>query len=161
MWTDPARRAPLPSSFLRPDHCPDARLDAPGVRDGGHIDDLVRHRVASANPVVFSVDPTSGTGVCTVSGTNGTTLSYTGAGSRVTDANYAAAQELTELIPVSSTAATNQKISFHALPSATPAQSPNTVGAPSPSGLPVSFTTTTPTVCTSGGMNGPTISERP
>jgi len=43
----------------------------------------------SGNPVVFSVDPASGPGVCKVSGTNGTTLNYTGAGTCVIDANQA------------------------------------------------------------------------
>ena len=48
----------------------------------------------SGNPVVFSVDPsstpldpTSKTGVCNVSGTNGTTVKYTAAGTCVIDAN--------------------------------------------------------------------------
>jgi hypothetical protein len=41
----------------------------------------------SGNPVVFSADPSSGTGACTVSGTNGSTVDYTGAGSCVIDAN--------------------------------------------------------------------------
>ena len=44
---------------------------------------------ASRNPVVFSVDPSSQTGVCNVSGTNGTTVDYTGAGNCVLDANQA------------------------------------------------------------------------
>jgi hypothetical protein len=44
---------------------------------------------ASGNPVVFSVDPSSGAGVCNVSGTNGTTLNYTAPGSCVIDANQA------------------------------------------------------------------------
>jgi hypothetical protein len=39
--------------------------------------------------VVFTVDSSSGAGVCTVSGTNGVTVSYTGAGSCVIDANQA------------------------------------------------------------------------
>ncbi len=38
---------------------------------------------ASGNPVVFSVGPSSGSGVCTVTGNNGSTLNYTGAGSCV------------------------------------------------------------------------------
>jgi hypothetical protein len=40
----------------------------------------------SGNPVVFSVDPSSGTGVCSVSGT---TVSYLTAGSCIVDANQA------------------------------------------------------------------------
>ena len=43
----------------------------------------------SGNPVVFSVDSSSGTGVCSVSGPNGTTVSYTAAGRCVIDANQA------------------------------------------------------------------------
>ncbi len=44
---------------------------------------------ASGNPVVFSVDATSTAGVAAVSGTNGTTLTITGAGSLIIDANQA------------------------------------------------------------------------
>ena len=47
---------------------------------------------ASGNPVVFTVDATSGTGVCKVSGTNGATVSYTAPGSCMIDASQAAAQ---------------------------------------------------------------------
>lgn len=43
----------------------------------------------SGNPVVFTVDASSGSGVCSVSGTNGTTLNYLAAGSCVVDANQA------------------------------------------------------------------------
>lgn len=43
----------------------------------------------SGNPVVFTVAATSGSGVCTVSGTHGTTLKYTGVGTCVIDANQA------------------------------------------------------------------------
>ena len=57
----------------------------------------------SGNPVVFSVDPSSGPGVCTVSGT---TVTYTAAGSCVIDANqagnarYAAAPQVQRTITV-------------------------------------------------------------
>jgi hypothetical protein len=40
----------------------------------------------SGNPVVFSADPASGPGVCTVSGTS---VTYTAAGNCVIDANQA------------------------------------------------------------------------
>jgi Domain of unknown function DUF11/Putative Ig domain len=43
----------------------------------------------SGNPVVFSVDPASGSGVCNVSGTNGTTLVYDAPGTCVIDADQA------------------------------------------------------------------------
>jgi hypothetical protein len=59
----------------------------------------------SGNPVVFSADPASAK-VCTVSGTNGTTVTYTAAGSCVIDANqagtgtYAAAPQVQQTITV-------------------------------------------------------------
>ena len=60
----------------------------------------------SGNPVVFSVDPSSGAGVCNVSGIDGTTLSYIEAGTCVIDADqagnasYAAAPTVTGVITV-------------------------------------------------------------
>jgi len=60
----------------------------------------------SGNPVVFSVDPASGSGVCSVTGTDGTTLDYAQAGTCVIDANqagnasYAAAPTLMASITV-------------------------------------------------------------
>ncbi len=60
----------------------------------------------SGNPVVFSVDPSSGAGVCAVSGSDGTTVSYRTAGTCVIDANqaggasYAAAPQLTGSVAV-------------------------------------------------------------
>ncbi len=61
---------------------------------------------ASGDPVVFSVDPSSGPGVCSVSGTDGTTLDYVAPGTCVIDANqdgnasYAAAPTVTATITV-------------------------------------------------------------
>jgi hypothetical protein len=61
---------------------------------------------ASGNPVIFSLDVTSGTGVCTLSGTDPTTVKYTAAGSCVVDANqagntnYASAAQVQKIIPV-------------------------------------------------------------
>jgi hypothetical protein len=63
----------------------------------------------SGNPVTFTVDPASGTGVCTVSGN---TVSYTAAGSCVIDANqagtanYAPAPQVTQTITVTPAAPT-------------------------------------------------------
>jgi hypothetical protein len=51
----------------------------------------------------------------------------------------------------------NQTISFAGLASRALNQSPFTVSATATSGLAVTFTTTTPAVCTSGGTNGTTI----
>jgi hypothetical protein len=44
---------------------------------------------ASGSPVTFTIDATSGAGVCNVSGTNGTTLNYTAVGPCVINANQA------------------------------------------------------------------------
>ena len=41
----------------------------------------------SGNPVIFSADPSSGAGVCAVSGPNGNTLTYSAVGNCVIDAN--------------------------------------------------------------------------
>jgi hypothetical protein len=66
---------------------------------------------ASGNPVVFSVDAGSGAGVCSVSGTGGSTVSYLAAGTCVIDANqaggngYAAAPQAQQTITVSTDAA--------------------------------------------------------
>ena len=60
----------------------------------------------SDNPIVFSIDSTSGPGVCSVKGTNGTDLSYTAAGTCVVDANqagnadYSAAQQIQDTFTV-------------------------------------------------------------
>ncbi len=116
----------------------------------------------SGNPVVFSVDAASGTGVCNVSGTDGTTLDYTAAGNCVIDAdqagnaNYAAASQVEQTIVVAGTKA-NQTITFGALANKTLAQSPVTVSATASSGLAVTFTTATASVCTSRGTNGASI----
>jgi uncharacterized repeat protein (TIGR01451 family) len=62
----------------------------------------------SGNPVVFSVDPSSGSGVCTVSGTNGATVSYAAAGSCVIDANQAGNASYTAAPQVTGTITVNQ-----------------------------------------------------
>jgi Bacterial Ig-like domain (group 3) len=59
---------------------------------------------ASGNPVVFSIDPSSGAGVCSIS--NSGTVSFTGVGTCVIDANqvgnsdYAAAVQAQQSVPV-------------------------------------------------------------
>ena len=52
---------------------------------------------------------------------------------------------------------TSQTITFGGLANKKLAQSPVTVSATSSSGLTVTFTTTTPAVCTAGGTNGVSI----
>jgi len=60
----------------------------------------------SGNPVVFSVDGSSGAGVCSVSGTNGSTVNYLAPGSCVIDANqagggnYQAAPQVSQTVTV-------------------------------------------------------------
>ena len=54
---------------------------------------------ASGNPVVFSVDASSGAGVCNVSGANGTTVNYTANGSCVIDANQGRKRQLRCRLP--------------------------------------------------------------
>lgn len=69
---------------------------------------------ASGNPVVFSVDPASGSGVCSVSGPNGATVNYLAAGSCVIDANqaaghgYDAAPQVQQTITVSAASPASQ-----------------------------------------------------
>jgi Domain of unknown function DUF11/Bacterial Ig-like domain (group 3)/Putative Ig domain len=67
---------------------------------------------ASGNPVVFTVDPSSGTGVCTVSGANGSTVNYAGAGSCVIDANQAGNATYTAAPQVTQTITVNQAPAF-------------------------------------------------
>ena len=67
---------------------------------------------------------------------------------------YAAAPAVTQSFTISLTA---QTITFGALANKTMAQSPVTVSATASSNLPVTFTTTTPTVCSPSGTNGSTI----
>jgi hypothetical protein len=118
---------------------------------------------ASGNPVVFTVDPTTTAGVCNVAGTNGSTLNYTAVGTCIVDANQAGnttftpAGQVQRSVAVTAVTKTNQTITFATLANRTGAQSPVTVTATASSGLPVTFTTTTPAVCTVGGTNGATI----
>jgi CSLREA domain-containing protein len=95
----------------------------------------------------------SGTGSATVTMNSSTTtcvVHYNQPG----NANYTAAIEV--LRNVTATKA-NQTISFGGLANRKLNQSPITVNATASSGLAVAFTTTTPSVCTSGGTNGATI----
>jgi serine/threonine-protein kinase len=88
----------------------------------------------SGNPVMFSVDPASGPGVCTVSGS---TVSYAAAGTCVIDANqagnatYAAAPQVQQMIMVSGQ--NSQSITTTALSSS---------ANPSVAGKKVTFTAT-------------------
>jgi thermitase len=98
--------------------------------------------------------------ICTSGGTNGATITLLGPGTctvRATqsgDSVYNAAPAVTRSFTVSKVA---QTITFAALANKTLADSPVTVSATATSGLPVTFSTSTPVVCTAGGTNGKTI----
>ena len=132
---------------------------APGPAVVGGTATLSATGGVSGNPVVFSADATSGPGVCTVSGT---TATYTGVGNCVIDANqagttnYAAAPQVSQTVAVGPSHVA-QTITFGALAAQTLAQTPVTVTATATSALPVTFTTTTPAVCSESGTNGATI----
>ncbi len=115
----------------------------------------------SGNPVVFSVDASSGSGVCSV---NGTTVSYLAAGSCVIDANqagnaaYTAAPQVTRTITVGQAA---QSISFSPPASGTVGSSATLSATGGGSGNPVVFSVdgaSGPGVCTATGTNGATVS---
>ncbi len=134
-------------------------FSAPLTGTVGHYATLSATGGGSGSPVVFTTDATSGVGVCNVSGANGTTLKYTSVGNCVIDANqlgnttYAPATTVIHSIKVGKA----QLINFGDLSNKTLAQSPVSVHATASSGLTVTFTTTTPAVCTAGGTNGTSI----
>ena len=109
---------------------------------------LIANGGASGNAVTFS---SATLAVCTVSGS---VVSFVGVGSCVIDANqvgnanYTAAPQVQQSFTVSSV---TQTISFSTLANKVLAQSPVTLSATASSGLPVTFSTTTPTVCTVSG----------
>jgi hypothetical protein len=109
----------------------------------------------SGNPVTFSVDTTSGTEVCAVSGTDDSTLTYTRAGTCVVDANqagnasYSAAPQVERSISV---ARATQIITFNSPPPTNATYGGTyTVGATASSGLPVTFSAAAMSVCTVAG----------
>jgi YVTN family beta-propeller protein len=116
----------------------------------------------SGNPVVFTVDPSSGSGVCNVSGTNGSTVNYTAAGSCVIDANqtgnanYTAAPPVTQTITVGQAA---QSISFTAPGTGTVGGSATLTATGGGSGNPVVFTVdpSSGSGCNVSGTNGSTV----
>ena len=95
--------APLPPPALT---AQSISFTAPASGTAGSTAALSATGGGSGNPVVFTVDASSGGGVCSVAGTNGTTVSYTGAGSCVIDANqagnasFSAAPQVTRTITV-------------------------------------------------------------
>jgi hypothetical protein len=117
----------------------------------------------SGNPVVFSLDPSSGAGVCSLSGTNGSTVAYSAVGSCVIDANqagnanWAAAQPVTQTIGVGQG---SQTIGFTSLGSGVVGGQATLSASGGPSGNPVVFSLDPSSgagVCSLSGTNGSTV----
>ncbi len=108
-------------------------------------------------PVTFT---TADAAVCTATGTRGTTITPLVTGTCTVHADqagnniYDAAPQVSQSFNISKS---SQAITFGTLADKSVAQSPVTVTAVSTSLLTVTFTTTTPAICTAGGANGATI----
>ncbi len=109
--------------------------------------------------MTFSVTPSS-VGVCTSGGQNDKIITIVGAGICTVQADQAGNTTYAPAPPVQQSftvARANQLIVMLPILNRTMLQSPVTTIALATSGLPVIFTTTTPSVCTSIGTNGKTI----
>jgi len=133
---------------------------APASGQVGGSSTLVATGGPSTAPVTFTVDSTTAAGVCAVSGVNGTTLTYTGVGDCVIDADqaaqppYLAAGQVQRTIPVS---AGTQAITFTAPATATYGGSTTLTATGGPSGNAVTFSVdahSDPGVCGVSGTNG-------
>ena len=118
---------------------------------------------ASGNPVVFTVDPSTAAGVCSVSGTNGTTMNFTGAGTCVIDANqagnanYLPAPQVQQNVAV---APATQSITFPPPAAGTVGTTGTLAATGGGSGNPVVFTvdpSTAAGICSVSGTNGTTV----
>jgi trimeric autotransporter adhesin len=137
---------------------------SPGPGVVGQTATLTATGGASGNPVVFSVDASSGAGVCSVSGANGSTLTYLAAGTCVVDANqaagsgYAAAPQVQQTIAVSP--AGNQTITFPNPGPGVVGQTATLTATGGASGNPVVFSVDASSgagVCSVSGANGSTL----
>jgi len=118
----------------------------------------------SGNPVEFSVDSSSGPGVCEVSGAHGATLNYTASGRCVIDANQAGdalfqrAPQVQQVIVVTGIP---QRIRFSAPAQGQVGQSATLAASGGGSRNPVVFTvdhTSDKGVCDVSGARGATVS---
>jgi trimeric autotransporter adhesin len=139
-------------------------FSAPGSGVVGQSATLTATGGDSGNPVVFSVDASSGAGVCTVSGANGGTVNYLAAGSCVIDANQAAGNGYTAAPQVQQTIAVSlegtQAISFANPGPGAVGQSATLTATGGASGNPVVFSVDASSgagVCTVSGANGGTV----
>jgi Spherulation-specific family 4 len=136
----------------------------PGPGVAGQSATLTATGGGSGNPVVFSVDVSSGAGVCSVSGSNGSTVNYLAAGTCVIDANqaggdgYAAAPQVQQTITVS--ASGTQTITFPSPGPGIVGQSATLTATGGASGNPVVFSVDVSSgagVCSVSGSNGSTV----
>jgi hypothetical protein len=119
---------------------------------------------ASGNDVTFSIDGTSTVGACTSTGTDGATITMTGAGTCDVDANQAGNSNYngaTQIQQPFSINMANQSINFSSIPGQTYGDPPVTASATGGgSGNDVTFSidgTSSPGACSSGGTYGATI----
>jgi hypothetical protein len=125
----------------------------------GDLPFVVSATASSGLAVTFSVTPASA-GVCKSSGPTGKFISIVGAGTCTVEADQSGDTTYAPAPPVQQSfavARANQIILLLPIANRTMLQSPVTAIAVATSGLPVIFTTTTPSVCTSTGTNGRTI----
>ncbi len=139
-------------------------FSGPGTGAAGGSATLTATGGGSGNPIVFSVDPSSGSGVCAVSGANGSTVNYLSAGTCVIDANqgagngFSAAAQVTQTISVAGVGA--QTISFTAPASGVVGGRATLTAAGGTSGNPVVFSVDlsgAAGVCSVSGPNGATV----
>ncbi len=122
------------------------------------------------NPITVTATATSGLtvnfesttmSVCTTSGTNGETLTFHTTGTCTIKATQAGNANWNAAPPVErsfTVAKGNQTITFEGLPASKRLdEGPITLKAKASSGLPVTFSSTTTSVCTTSGTNGETL----
>jgi len=108
--------------------------------------------------VIFSSQTTT---ICTAAGGNGSTIAAIASGtctiliSQPGNSSYNAATQVTQNITVTAGAQSINAITFS--PTTLTAGGATTASATATSGLIVAFTSTTPSVCTTGGSNGATV----
>ena len=114
----------------------------------------------SGNPVVFTVDSSTWAGTCSLSVTNGTTITYSGVGNCIIDtnqagnSNYLPASQVREVVPV---VPASQTISFIAPTSGSVGGTATLSATGGPSGEPVIFTVDPATAvgtCSVSGVDG-------
>ena len=128
--TGPSTTAELYNPALAPQAI---SYTGPGTGTYGGSAKLTATGGASGNPVVFTVDPSATSGTCAVSGTSGGTVSYTGTGSCVIDANQAGSSGYLDAPQV------QQSIMISAAPLSVTASSSTMVYGSNPPGITASY----------------------